>query len=72
MHLETTLSEVLEDGVIAVNKYGKSFKIDADSVIMSVIISPHCRAEKSKHVHLIGDGRAGNLRTSYLNALMWQ
>lgn len=69
VHLETTLSEVLEDGVIAVNKYGKSFKIDADSVIMSVGYKPAPLAEKSKHVHLIGDALAvGNLRTVIWNA----
>lgn len=69
VHLETTLSEVLEDGVIAVDKYGKSFKIDADSVIMSVGYKPAPLAEKSKHVHLIGDALAvGNLRTVIWNA----
>ena len=63
------MSEVLEDGVIAVNKYGKSFKIDADSVIMSVGYKPAPLAEKSKHVHLIGDALAvGNLRTVIWNA----
>lgn len=69
VHLETTLSEVLEDGVIAVDKYGKSFKIDTDSVIMSVGYKPAPLAEKSKHVHLIGDALAvGNLRTVIWNA----
>lgn len=69
VHLETSLKEVLEDGVIVTNKYGKDFKIDADSVIMSVGYKPAPLAEKSKHVHVIGDAQAvGNLRTVIWNA----
>ena len=68
VYLETTLSEVTEDGVIAVDKNGKSFKIDADSVIMSVGYTPAPIAEKSRHVHIIGDAqKVGNLRT-----VIWQ
>ena len=49
VYLETILGEVLKDGVIAVDKTGKSFKIDADSVIMSVGYKPAPIAEKSKN-----------------------
>ena len=69
VYLETTLGEVLKDGVIVVDKTGKSFKIDADSVIMSVGYKPAPIAEKSKKVHIIGDALAvGNLRTVIWNA----
>ena len=45
-------------------KDGKIFKIDADSVIMSVGYNPAPIATKGKHVHVIGDAAAvGNLRT---------
>jgi len=64
VHLETKLNEVLEDGVMVTDKSGKSFKIDADSVIMSVGYNPAPLAPKAKHVHVIGDAnKVGNLRT---------
>ena len=64
VHLETKLNEVLEDGVMVTDKDGKNFKIDADSVIMSVGYNPAPLAPKEKHVHVIGDAnKVGNLRT---------
>ena len=64
VHLETKLNEVLEDGVMVTDKDGKNFKIDADSVIMSVGYNPAPLAPKAKHVHVIGDAnKVGNLRT---------
>jgi len=64
VHLETKLNEVLEDGVMVTDKNGKSFKIDVDSVIMSVGYNPAPLAPKAKHVHVIGDAnKVGNLRT---------
>lgn len=64
VHLETKLGEIQEDGVIAIDKAGNSFKIDADSVILSVGYNPAPIAPKSKHVHVIGDAaKVGNLRT---------
>lgn len=64
VHLNTGLTEILDDGVMVKDKNGKSFKIDADNVIMSVGYNPAPIAEKSKHVHIIGDANAvGNLRT---------
>ena len=64
VHLETRLSEVMEDGVMVTDKDGKTFKIDADNVILSVGYNPAPLAEKSKNVHVIGDAKkVGNLRT---------
>ena len=64
VHLETKLNEVMKDGVTVTDKNGKSFKIDADNVIMSVGYNPAPLAPKAKHVHVIGDAnKVGNLRT---------
>ena len=64
VHLETGLKEITDGGVIVKDKDGKEFKIDADSVIMSVGYNPAPLAPKAKHVHVIGDAKAvGNLRT---------
>ena len=55
--------------MIAKAKDGSTFKIDADSVILSVGYIPTPLAEKSKHVHLVGDAKKiGNLRTVIWNA----
>ena len=68
VHLETKLQEVFADGVQVVDKDGKSFKIDADSVILSVGYVPAPLAPKGKHVHVVGDAsKVGNLRT-----VIWQ
>ena len=68
VHLETKLGEIEADGVIAIDKDGKSFKIPADSVILSVGYTPTPLAPKSKKVHLVGDAsKVGNLRT-----VIWQ
>ena len=68
VHLETGLQEVLTDGVMVKDKTGKTFKIDADSVILSVGYNPAPLAPKGKHVHVIGDAaKVGNLRT-----VIWQ
>ncbi len=69
VYLETKLGEVLEDGVIAIDKAGNSFKINADSVILSVGYNPAPLAPKGKHVHIVGDAnKVGNLRTVIWNA----
>ena len=68
VHLETKLSEINEDGVTVIDKDGKSFKIDADNVIMSVGYIPAPLTKKSKNVHIIGDAyKVGSLRT-----VIWQ
>ncbi len=62
VHLETSLSEVLDDGVMVRSKDGNTFKISADSVIMSVGYNP--APLTTKGVHVIGDAKTvGNLRT---------
>ena len=64
VHLETKLGEVLPDGILAIDKDGNTFKIAADTVILSVGYNPKPLAPKAKHVHLVGDANAvGNLRT---------
>ena len=64
VHLETRLGEIHDDGVTVTDKDGKSFKIEADSVILSTGYRSNPLAPKSKHVHLVGDAeKVGNLRT---------
>ncbi len=68
VHLETRLQEVFADGVQVVDKNGTSFKIAADSVILSVGYNPAPLAKKGKHIHVVGDAsKVGNLRT-----VIWQ
>ena len=68
VYLETKLDEVYEDGVKVTGKDGNSFKIDADSVILSVGYNPAPLAPKAKNVHIVGDAaKIGNLRT-----VIWQ
>ena len=62
VHLETSLSEIVEGGVNVKDKDGNTFRIDADSVIISVGYNPAPLATKG--VHVIGDAKSvGNLRT---------
>ena len=62
VHLETALSEIGEGSVTLRDKEGNTFKVDADSVILSVGYNPAPVATKG--VHVIGDANAvGNLRT---------
>jgi 2-enoate reductase len=64
VHLETSVCEICDDGVIVKDKEGNSFKIGADSVVASVGYIPSPVAKKEKHVHIIGDAsKVGNLRT---------
>ncbi len=68
VHLETKLSEIDEDGVTVTDKDGKSFKISADSVILSTGYRPAPIAKKAKNVHIVGDAhKVGSLRT-----VIWQ
>ena len=68
VHLETKLSEINEDGVTVTDKDGKSFKILADSVILSTGYRPAPIAKKAKNVHIVGDAhKVGSLRTA-----IWQ
>ncbi len=64
VHLETRLNEIADDGVTVTDKDGKTFKIDADTVILSVGYKPQPLAPKAKNVHLVGDcDKVGNLRS---------
>ncbi len=63
-YLETSL-KYIEDGSVTVQgKDGKEFKIEADSVILSVGYKPAPLAKKGRKIHVIGDAKAvGSLRT---------
>ncbi len=64
VHLETKLSKIEDDGVVVVDKDGKSFKIAADSVVLSTGYRSAPLAPKGGHVHVVGDAASvGNLRT---------
>ena len=64
VHLETSLSEVKDGAVILKDKDGKSFEVQADSVILSVGYNPAPLTKKGRRVHVIGDAyEVGNLRT---------
>ena len=68
VHLETRLCEIHDDGVTVTDKDGKTFKIAADSVILSTGYRSAPLAAKGKHIHVIGDAsKVGNLRT-----VIWQ
>jgi 2-enoate reductase len=64
VHLETSVSEITDAGVVVKHKDGGIETIDADSVILSVGYLPAPVAKKSGKVHVIGDAaEVGNLRT---------
>ena len=64
VHLETSVVSIDAASVTFKDKTGKTFVVDADSVIMSVGYQPAPLAKKSSHVHVIGDAaKVGNLRT---------
>ncbi len=64
VHLETGVVEIGDKAVTVKDKDGNIFDIEADNVILSVGYNPAPAAQKSKHVHVIGDAaKVGNLRT---------
>lgn len=68
VYLEAKTTEVRADAVTVATKDGKTIDIPADSVILSVGYKSAPVAEKSKHVHIVGDAsKVGNLRT-----VIWQ
>ncbi|MBQ2893862.1 MAG: FAD-dependent oxidoreductase [Oscillospiraceae bacterium] len=68
VHLETRLGEIHDDGVTVTDRDGKTFKIAADSVILSTGYRSAPLAAKGKHIHIVGDAsKVGNLRT-----VIWQ
>ena len=68
VHLETGVQEIKDGAVVVKDKEGKVFEIAADSVILSTGYKPQPLAEKSRHIHLVGDcSKVGNLRS-----VIWQ
>ena len=64
VYLETALSEISDGSVTLKDKDGKTFSVEADSVVLSVGYNPAPLTTKGKHVHVIGDAsKVGNLRT---------
>ncbi len=64
VYLETGVTKIETDGVTVKDKNGMELKIAADNVILSVGYKSAPIAEKSKHVHIVGDAsKVGNLRT---------
>jgi len=64
VHLETGVKEIGDGFVKVADKNGMEYKIDADSVILSVGYKPAPLAPKAKNVHIIGDAdKVGNLRS---------
>ena len=68
VYLESRTTEIRKDGVTIATKDGKTVDVPADNVILSVGYKSAPIAEKSKHVHILGDAfKVGNLRT-----VIWQ
>jgi 2-enoate reductase len=64
VHVNTTLLEIMKDGVRVRDNEGKEFEIKGDSIIVSLGYHPDPLAQKSDRVHLVGDANSvGNLRT---------
>ena len=62
--LESKVKKISEGSVTVEGADGKTKDIKADSVIVSVGYVPAPVAEKSAHVHIVGDAeKVGNLRT---------
>ena len=69
VYLETMLGEIHDDGVTVVGKDGKSTKLGADSVILSVGYRPAPLVSSGKRAEIVGDAKkVGNLRTVIWNA----
>ncbi len=64
VHLEAKVSKIHEDGVTITDSNGLELKVAADDVILCTGYKSAPLAEKSKHVHLVGDcEKVGNLRS---------
>jgi 2-enoate reductase len=62
VYLETGVREIKDGSVVVADKEGKTFEIEADSVILSVGYNP--APIETKGVHVIGDAnKVGNLRS---------
>ena len=68
VYLEAKTTAINDDSVTIMTKDGKTETIPADKVVLSVGYNSAPVAEKSKHVHVIGDAfKVGSLRT-----VIWQ
>ena len=68
VYLESKTTEITDNSVTIMTKDGKTETIPADNVILSVGYNSAPVAQKSKHVHVIGDAfKVGSLRT-----VIWQ
>lgn len=64
VYLESSVKEVTDKGVVAVDKDGKEFTIEGSKVVLSIGYVPTPVFKSSRHVHLVGDCvEVGNLRT---------
>ena len=64
VHLETAVKEIGDGFVRVSDKNGMEYRIETDSVILSVGYKSAPLAPKGKHIHVIGDAsKVGNLRT---------
>jgi len=69
VHLETRLKEFTDKGVLVVDKDGKTFEIEGDSVITSMGYKPQALFKEGGKVKLVGDcSSVGNLRTAIWRA----
>ena len=69
VHLETKLKEFTDNGVKVVDKDGKVFDIEGDTVITSMGYRPHPLFAQKGKVRLVGDcNSVGNLRTAIWRA----
>ena len=65
---ETKPAEIHPDGVTVTDKNGNSYKVEADSVILSTGYNSAPLVQKGKHIHLVGNAKTvGNLRS-----VIWQ
>ena len=64
VYLETRIAEIGENSVTAVDRNGKIFTLETDSVILSVGYHPAPMVRKGRRIHIVGDAyRVGSLRT---------
>lgn len=64
VYLESTITEIRDDGVTVKDKEGKTFNVECDNVVNGIGFVPTPVGEKGQHTHRVGDCVAiGNLRT---------
>jgi 2-enoate reductase len=64
VYLESTITQIRDDGITVKGKDGKTFDIACDNVVNGIGFVPTPVGEKGQHAHRVGDCVAiGNLRT---------